>query len=82
MVSGLHCNVEGLDLAQAVRRDDRWQGLPMIALSSHANANDVAEGRAAGFDEYLSKADQPRLPENLARAMDAVTHKSQWRAVS
>ncbi len=61
----------GLDFAAAVRRDRRWQSVPMIALSSHANANDVAQGRAAGFDAYLSKADQPHLPENLARAMDA-----------
>jgi len=72
----------GLDFAAAVRRDQRWQGLPMIALSSHANANDVQQGRAAGFDEYLSKADQPRLPENLARAMDAVTQASPWRNAS
>jgi len=70
----------GLDFAAAVRRDQRWQGLPMIALSSHANVNDVQQGRAAGFDEYLSKADQPRLPENLARAMDAVTQT--WRNAS
>ena len=72
----------GLDFAQAVRRDARFQTLPMIALSSHANANDVEQGRAAGFDEYLSKADQPHLPENLARAMEAATHGRQWRDAS
>jgi two-component system chemotaxis sensor kinase CheA len=64
----------GLDFAAAVRRDLRWQRLPMVALSSHANANDVEQGRAAGFDDYLSKADQPRLPENLARVLDAASH--------
>ncbi|HEY4941431.1 MAG TPA: chemotaxis protein CheW [Rhizomicrobium sp.] len=74
----------GLDFAAAVRRDLRWQRLPMIALSSHANANDVEQGRAAGFDEYLSKADQPHLPENLARVLDAATHGrvSPWRTAS
>ena len=74
----------GLDFAAAVRRDLRWQRLPMIALSSHANANDREQGRAAGFDEYLSKADQPRLPENLAKAMDAATHGrgTSWRTAS
>ncbi|HEX4303433.1 MAG TPA: chemotaxis protein CheW [Rhizomicrobium sp.] len=63
----------GLDFAAAVRRDQRWQSVPMIALSSHANANDIAQGRAAGFDDYLSKADQPHLPQNLARAMETAT---------
>jgi two-component system chemotaxis sensor kinase CheA len=70
----------GLDFAAAVRRDQRFSALPLIALSSHANANDVAQGRAAGFDEYLSKADQPHLPENLARAMESATR--QWRNAS
>jgi len=65
-------NMGGLDLAAAVRRDRRWHALPMIALSSHASPADVEQGRAAGFNDYLSKADQPRLPENLARAMQSV----------
>ena len=58
----------------------------MIALSSRANVNDIEQGRAAGFDDYLSKADQPRMPEALALAIDAAIHgrttDSQWRSVS
>jgi DNA-binding NarL/FixJ family response regulator len=41
----------------------------MIALSSHTEESDVDAGRNAGFDEYLAKSDQSRLPENLARAI-------------
>lgn len=74
----------GLDFAAKVRCDDRWQALPMVALSSHANANDMEQGRAAGFDQYISKVDQPRLPENLARAMEAAAQErgTSWRKVS
>jgi two-component system, chemotaxis family, sensor kinase CheA len=76
----------GLDFAGKLRCDQRWQGVAMIALSSHANANDVERGRAAGFDDYLSKADQPDLPQTLSRAMDAAIHgrtsNGQWRDAS
>ena len=62
----------GLDFAAAVRRDLRWQDLRMIALSSHANENAVAQGRAAGFDDYLSKTDQ----HNLARVLHAAIRRT------
>ncbi len=78
--------MNGLDFANAVRRDGRWQDVPMIALSSNASPNAVERGRAAGFDDYLSKVDQPRLPETLARAMTAALQQRSahepWRAAS
>jgi CheY-like chemotaxis protein len=42
---------------------------PMIALSSHAEDEDVRAGREAGFDDYLAKSDQNSLSDNLARAI-------------
>jgi two-component system chemotaxis sensor kinase CheA len=77
-------NVDGLTLAGAVRSDERWQETPMIALSSHANADDINAGREAGFNEYLAKSDQTHLPENLARAIAAVTQDdaTNWRRAS
>jgi len=62
--------MDGLDFAARVRGDNRWQNVPMIALSGHAAAGDIEQGRAAGFDSYLSKIDQPRLPHALAVAID------------
>jgi two-component system chemotaxis sensor kinase CheA len=62
-------NLDGLSLASAIRSDDRWRTVPLIALSSHTEECDVSAGREAGFDEYLHKSDQTRLPENLARAI-------------
>ena len=62
-------NLDGLSLASAIRGDQRWSTVPLIALSSHAEEGDIEAGKNAGFDEYLAKSDQTRLPENLARAL-------------
>ncbi len=62
-------NLDGLALASAIRNDPRWNKVPLIALSSHAEEGDVHAGREAGFDEYLAKSDQMRLTENLARVL-------------
>ena len=65
-------NLDGLALAGAIRGDARWSQVPLIALSSRAEDSDIDAGRDAGFDEYLSKSDRVRLPENLARALRQV----------
>jgi two-component system chemotaxis sensor kinase CheA len=62
-------NLDGLALASAIRNDARWNKVPLIALSSHAEDGDVHAGREAGFDEYLAKSDRTRLTENLARVL-------------
>jgi two-component system chemotaxis sensor kinase CheA len=72
-------NLDGLALACAIRNDERWRTVPLIALTSHTEECDINAGREAGFDEYLAKSDQTRLPENLARAMRA-TASNQRRA--
>jgi two-component system chemotaxis sensor kinase CheA len=62
-------NLDGLELASAIRNDPRWNKVPLIALSSHAEEGDIDAGRQAGFDDYLAKSDQTRLTENLARVL-------------
>lgn len=66
-------NLGGLELARAVRADERWQATPMIAVSSHAEDADVQAGREAGFDDYLAKTDQNSLSDSLARAIRQAT---------
>ena len=70
-------NLDGLALASAIRSDERWREVPLIALSSHTEEHDIHAGREAGFDEYLAKSDQTRLPENLARAIRATAARGQ-----
>jgi two-component system chemotaxis sensor kinase CheA len=62
-------NLDGLALAGAIRNDPRWNKVPLIALSSHAEEGDIHAGREAGFDDYLAKSDRTRLTENLARVL-------------
>jgi len=69
-------NMGGLALAGAIRNDPRWGQVPLIALSSHADDDDIRAGREAGFDEYVAKSDQMHLPENLARALRQVVARA------
>jgi two-component system chemotaxis sensor kinase CheA len=66
-------NMDGLALATAIRSDARWQHVPLVALSSHAEASDIDAGCGAGFDEYLPKSDPVCLQERLLKAIRAAT---------
>ena len=60
----------GLDLARAVRSGDSgWAKLPLVALSSLADENDMSAGIAAGFDRYVAKFDRQRLLGLLASSL-------------
>ena len=67
--------VDGLAMASEIKRDPRFQDTPMIALSSHVSEADKAAGRAAGFQHYISKADQANLAANLNVAVGASIHQ-------
>ena len=47
--------LNGFDLARAVRANPKLAGLPMLAISSRADSSHVAKGVAAGFNVYLEK---------------------------
>ncbi len=54
-------NMNGFELTQRVRNDNRFSKLPIIALTTLASAEDVAKGKAVGVDEYHIKLDKERL---------------------
>lgn len=54
-------NMNGFELTQRIRRDDRYLKLPIIALTTLASAEDVAKGQAVGVNEYHIKLDKERL---------------------
>jgi two-component system, chemotaxis family, sensor kinase CheA len=60
--------MDGLELAAAVRDDITTAAIPMIALSSHLAATMVEPMRAAGFDHFVAKFDRPGL---IAAVKDA-----------
>lgn len=44
--------IDALDMLRRIRREPKWQHLPVIALTSHT---DRARMLAAGFDEHVTK---------------------------
>ena len=56
---------DGYAFAMAVKSDQEWRGLPLVALTSRSEPKDIARGREAGFDEYVVKSDRDRLIEVL-----------------
>jgi two-component system chemotaxis sensor kinase CheA len=63
--------MDGFQFAEAVRGDERWGNLPLIALSSHATERDFERGRAVGFDDYVAKMDRDALLDTLGHLVGA-----------
>ncbi len=54
-------NMNGFELTEKIRRDDKYSKLPIIALTTLASAEDMAKGQAVGVNEYHIKLDKERL---------------------
>lgn len=63
--------MDGFAFAEAVRADERWGNLPLIALSSHATERDFERGRQVGFDDYVAKMDRDALLDTLGHLVGA-----------
>ena len=57
--------MSGFEFCEMVKRNGRWQNVPMVALSSHASARDLEKGRSVGFDDYVAKYDRDGLVNTL-----------------
>jgi len=57
---------DGTSILRRLRAHDCFRTTPMIALTAHAMAGDAERGRAAGFDDYITKPiDVSTLPSRL-----------------
>jgi two-component system chemotaxis sensor kinase CheA len=54
-------DMNGFELAEALRADPRTAQLPIIALSSLTNPAAIERGRQAGFHDYVAKFDRQGL---------------------
>lgn len=60
---------DGFDVCRTLKGDAATRGVPVIMLSAHDKAGDLAEGRAAGAAQYLLK---PFGPIELINAIKQV----------
>ena len=59
--------MDGFELVQRMRADERLRNVPVIALSGFSGAEFETRARAVGSDIVLQK---PCLPDELARAVE------------
>jgi len=62
-------DMNGFEFAQAVRASEKWQNMPLIALSSLATERDINRGHEAGFDDYIAKFDKETLLRSLSQQL-------------
>ncbi|MBF0367472.1 MAG: chemotaxis protein CheW [Oligoflexia bacterium] len=60
-------NMNGLELVSKIRADQRFLSLPIIAVTSLADIEDVNKGIAAGVSEYQVKLDREKLTESIKK---------------
>ena len=65
-------DMNGCEFARAVRAAGPWSGLPMIALSSHADPLAVEAGRDAGFSDYVAKTQRDQIVESLRQCLRGI----------
>lgn len=65
--------MSGFEFAQKVRADNSgWKKTPLVALSSHATAQDLDRGKAVGFNDYVAKFDREALLRSIAQIGESV----------
>ncbi len=64
--------MNGLELCQQLRADERWKKIPFIMLSAKAAVDQRVEGLQAGADDYIAKPfSVPELLERLKARLPA-----------
>jgi len=69
-------NMDGLQLARAIKGDSRFAHIPIIAVTSLASEEDMQRGYEAGADDYHVKLDRDKLLATTARYLKAAKVKS------
>ena len=61
--------MSGFEFAETLRRDQRWSGKPIVAMSTSISVEDIDRGRAVGFTDYIAKHDRDALLNTLSQAI-------------
>ncbi|MDO9041385.1 MAG: chemotaxis protein CheW [Desulfocapsaceae bacterium] len=54
-------NMNGFELTETIRKNPKYNKIPIIALTTLAADEDIAMGKAVGIDEYHIKLDKEKL---------------------
>jgi len=65
--------LDGLEATRLIRKDPRWKGLPIVAMTAHAMSGDMERCLEAGMNGYISK---PVHPSQLLETVDGYLHRS------
>jgi signal transduction histidine kinase/CheY-like chemotaxis protein len=63
---------DGVSLTRSLRQDERFKGIPVVALTAHALPEDRKLATATGFDGFLGK---PINRGELFRTLDLLIHQ-------
>jgi signal transduction histidine kinase/CheY-like chemotaxis protein len=65
--------LDGLEATRLIRKDPRWRGLPIVAMTAHAMSGDKERCLEAGMNGYISK---PVHPSQLLETVDGFLNRS------
>ena len=65
-------NMNGYELCRRIRGSDRWQSLPVIALSALTGEEHLRRGREVGFTDYQVKMDREHLSQAVHQLLAEV----------
>ncbi|MBW2107455.1 MAG: chemotaxis protein CheW [Deltaproteobacteria bacterium] len=66
-------NMDGFVLTKKIKGDERFAGMPVIALTTLAGEGDVARGKEVGIDDYQIKLDREKLMESVRNHLVELT---------
>ena len=62
--------MNGFELTEKIKGDDRFKHFPIIALTSLAGEADIVKGKQVGITDYQIKMDRAKLLETVKRHME------------
>jgi two-component system chemotaxis sensor kinase CheA len=65
--------ISGFELARRLKSEARWQNIPIIGLSGHADQDAIARGTEAGFVRHLPKLARDGIAEAINEIMQMET---------
>jgi two-component system chemotaxis sensor kinase CheA len=63
--------LDGYELSEKIRMDERFARLPIIALTTMAGEEDIARGESVGIDDYQIKLDREKLMRSVHKYLNS-----------